>query len=37
MTYYSGFLVAVPTANKQKYADHATKAWPMFQRRAAHG
>ena len=29
MSYYSGFLLAVPTANKQQYADHATKAWPM--------
>ena len=32
MTYYSGFLLAVPTANKQAYIDHAKKAWPMFQR-----
>ena len=23
MTYYSGFVLAVPTANKQAYADHA--------------
>ena len=35
MTYYSGFLVAVPTANKQAYADHAKKSWPMFQKRGA--
>lgn len=30
MTYYSGFLLAVPTANKQSYIDHAKGAWPMF-------
>lgn len=35
MTYYSGFLLAVPTANRQKYVDHAKKAWPMFQRGGA--
>ena len=32
MTYYSGFLLAVPTANKQKYIDHAKMAAPMFKR-----
>lgn len=32
MTYYSGFLLAVPTANKQKYIDHARMAWPYFQK-----
>lgn len=32
MTYYSGFLLAVPTANKQAYVDHAKKAAPMFKR-----
>ncbi|SMO95174.1 DUF1428 domain-containing protein [Paracoccus laeviglucosivorans] len=32
MTYYSGFLLAVPTANKQTYIDHAKKAAPMFKR-----
>lgn len=35
MTYYSGFVLAVPTANKQKYIDHAQKAWPFFERRGA--
>ncbi len=35
MTYYSGFLLAVPTANKQKYIDMAAAAWPMFQRYGA--
>lgn len=35
MTYYSGFVLAVPTVNKQKYIDHARSAWPMFQRRGA--
>lgn len=37
MTYYSGFLLAVPTANKQAYIAHAKKAWPMFQRLGASG
>lgn len=35
MTYYSGFVLATPTANKQAYIDHAKKAWPMFKRRGA--
>ncbi|REF69879.1 MULTISPECIES: DUF1428 domain-containing protein [Paracoccus] len=35
MTYYSGFLLAVPTANKQKYIDMANAAWPMFKRYGA--
>ncbi|RDW13724.1 DUF1428 domain-containing protein [Paracoccus thiocyanatus] len=35
MAYYSGFLLAVPTANKQKYIDMANAAWPMFQRYGA--
>ena len=30
MTYVDGFLVAVPTANKQKYKDHAESALPLF-------
>lgn len=30
MTYVDGFLVAVPTANKQKYTDHAESALPLF-------
>jgi len=32
MTYYSGFVLAVPAANKQAYADMARGAWPMFKR-----
>ncbi|MDT1063221.1 DUF1428 domain-containing protein [Paracoccus sp. CPCC 101403] len=35
MTYYSGFLLAVPTANKQKYVDHAAMAWPYFKKAGA--
>ena len=30
MTYVDGFLVAVPTANKEKYRQHAEEAVPMF-------
>lgn len=35
MTYYSGFVAAIPTANKQAYIEHAKKAWPMFKSRGA--
>jgi len=35
MSYFSGFVLAVPTANRQAYADYARKAWPMFQRQGA--
>ena len=35
MTYYSGFVAAVPTANKQAYIDHARASWPMFKKRGA--
>ena len=35
MSYYSGFVAAVPTANKQAYIDHATGAWPSFKKRGA--
>ena len=28
--YLSGFLSPVPTANKDAYAEHARKAWPLF-------
>lgn len=31
MTYYTGSIAAVPTTNKQKYIEHATAAWPLFQ------
>ena len=30
MTYVDGFVVAVPTANKQKYIDHAEGALDLF-------
>lgn len=30
MTYISGFLMAVPTAKKDVYRDHAEKAWEIF-------
>jgi uncharacterized protein YbaA (DUF1428 family) len=30
MTYVEGFVVAVPTANKNKYRDHAAEAAPLF-------
>ena len=30
MTYVDGFVAAVPTANKQKFIDHAQKADSMF-------
>lgn len=35
MTYYSGFVLAVPTANRQAYIDHAHQGWPMFKRYGA--
>ncbi|NSX55432.1 DUF1428 domain-containing protein [Parasulfitobacter algicola] len=30
MSYISGFLLAVPTANKDEYKKHAEAAWPIF-------
>lgn len=30
MTYVEGFIVAVPTANKEIYRKHASDAWPIF-------
>jgi uncharacterized protein YbaA (DUF1428 family) len=30
MTYVDGFVIAVPTANKQKFIDHAALADPVF-------
>lgn len=30
MSYIDGFVIAVPTANKQKFIDHAAMADPMF-------
>lgn len=34
MTYVTGFLLAVPTANKSTYAELAKKSWEVFR---AHG
>jgi uncharacterized protein YbaA (DUF1428 family) len=31
MTYVEGFVVAVPTANRDEYLRHAAAAWPMFE------
>ena len=31
MTYFTGFVAAVPTANKDKYTDHVTAVWPLFE------
>lgn len=30
MSYIDGFVIAVPTANKQKFIDHANKGDPVF-------
>jgi len=30
MAYVDGFVIAVPTANKQKFIDHASEADPVF-------
>ena len=30
MTYVNGFVIAVPTANKQKFIDHATSGDNVF-------
>lgn len=35
MSYFSGFLLAVPTANKQAYIDHARQSWPHFKANGA--
>lgn len=35
MTYYSGMIAPVPTANRQAYIDHVTEVWPIFQRHGA--
>jgi uncharacterized protein YbaA (DUF1428 family) len=37
MTYVSGFLLAVPTANKEAYRKQAEEAWPMFKAYGAVG
>lgn len=30
MTYYTGSIAAVPTANRQEYVDHVKEAWALF-------
>lgn len=35
MTYYTGMVAAVPTANRQTYTDHATASWPLFRKHGA--
>ena len=35
MAYVEGFLVAVPTANKEKYREHAESAVPLFKKMGA--
>jgi uncharacterized protein YbaA (DUF1428 family) len=35
MSYIDGFVIAVPTANKQKFIDHANMADPMFKEMGA--
>ncbi len=35
MTYYTGSIAAVPTANRHKYIEHASAAWPMFHSKGA--
>ncbi|MGD1926965.1 MAG: DUF1428 domain-containing protein [Paracoccaceae bacterium] len=30
MSYFDGFVAAVPTANKQAYVDHAKFSWEIF-------
>lgn len=35
MIYISGFVLAVPTANKQKFIDHARQSWPYFKQLGA--
>jgi uncharacterized protein YbaA (DUF1428 family) len=35
MSYYTGSVAAVPTANKQKYRDHLAACWPLFKTHGA--
>ena len=35
MTYYTGCIAAVPTANRQKYIEHVAAAWPLMRKRGA--
>lgn len=35
MTYYTGFIGAVPSANRQKYVAHVAAIWPLFHKQGA--
>lgn len=35
MTYFTGSIAAVPTANKEGYIDHVEAAWPLFRKYGA--
>ena len=35
MTYFTGSIAAVPTANRQKYVDHVNAVWPLFRNHGA--
>lgn len=35
MPYVDGFVIPVPTANREKYRAHEAKWWPMFQKSGA--
>ncbi len=35
MSYHTGSIAAVPTANRQQYLDHARECWSLFQRHGA--
>ncbi len=35
MPYYDGYLLAVPTANREKYREQAEKVWPLFRKHGA--
>lgn len=35
MNYVDGFVAAVPTANREKYIQHARDAWPVFKEHGA--
>ena len=35
MPYVSGFVGAVPTANKEAYIAHARQAWTLFEKNTA--
>lgn len=35
MTYYNGFIAAVPTSNRREYIEHSAATWPLFERYGA--